>query len=136
MAEVTLVSELYELPLSRYGIPEDGELIFAKTFRSSVKFTAADFVSAKCRDLFTTAGKLFTFYKDGVAFCTVEGPTAGTPDADGWYEMPDVVFNDAGAGADVQFDDGNDFTLVGPTPADATGGTLIFGVTGKRIAAA
>lgn len=124
----------YIIPISRFGKPASGELIEAKTFRTSVKFEAATFVVAKCRVLFAEGGKLFLFKKDGTTFCTVEGPTAGVADADGWILMPIVDFLGGDlAGGPIQFDDGNDFTCWGPDPADATGETLIFTCEGTKV---
>ena len=122
------------MPINRFGVPEAGELIYAEPIRQSLLFEAATFVVAKCRTLFAEGGKLFLFKKDGDVFCTIEGPTEGEADGDGWYTMDIIDFLGSDLeGAPVRFDDGNDFTCWGPDPADETGGTLLFMVNGKVI---
>jgi uncharacterized protein YkuJ len=118
----------YPLSFFRGGGHLAGELIARKTFRQSVKFTAAlPFVIAKSRTVWE-AERLWTFTKNGVPFCTVNFPSGGDPGEDGLYTGT-VVFD----GDEITFDDGDILRLFAPDAVDATGADCSFDAAGEYV---
>lgn len=114
-------------PIYRRGVAGVSELTYMATIRSPVRFDAGTFCVAKCLTVWESE-KLWIFKKNGTPFCTVNFPSGGSPEADGYY-LGTVVFS----GASITFADGDILTLTAPDSAEGTGGTCSFSLLGTPV---